>query len=161
MNFLIKGNIELIYNLTEYKNGIISIWAKGNKEIFSELKETYTDRHQKFNSYIIKIEGINEIEYNIYIKGNIGDLINIGSLFFEGYINSTCPTIFNNSGIELTGFLKKNSINTICYKFSKNKSINKTISLIKYDHQSIVYLYENITNPNYIWIAFITRELSI
>ena len=161
MNFIIKGNIESIYNLTEYQNGIISIWAKGNKEIFSELKESYTDRHSKFNGYIIKIGGINEIEYNIYIKGNIGDLINIGSLFFEGKINYTCPTIFNNSGIELTGFLKKNSINSICYKFSKNKSINKTISIIKYDHQSIVYLYENRTNPNYNLDCYSLPDMSL
>lgn len=75
-------------------------------------------------------------------------------------INSTCPTIFNNSGIELTGFLKKNSINTICYKFPKNKSINKTIPLIKYVHQSIVYLYENRTNPNYILDCYSLPENS-
>ena len=150
MNFIIKGNIEYVYNLTEYENGIISIWVKGSKDIISELKEKYTDKHPKYNSYIIKINGEKEIEYNILIKGTLGDYINVGSLFFEGKINLTCPMIFTNNGIELTGFLKKNSLDKICYKFSKNTSIYETLTLAQYDHQFIINFDEDNSSQNYV-----------
>ena len=63
---------------TEGKNGMLSIWAKGNKDIITELSEKNNYKHQKYNAYLIKLNNVIFYEYNLIVKGNVGDIINVG-----------------------------------------------------------------------------------
>ena len=98
-------------NSTKYNNYIsdkskISIWARGsNNNINSKLEPNsfinlMNDKYQAYLLYKNEID-INK-HYYLQVEGNIGDLINVGILLFDE--NSTCPIIFKDLGIEITGF---------------------------------------------------------
>ena len=72
-------------------------------------------RHSKYEGYLVKLKDLREFKYTFTINGKVGDLINIGILFFDG--NDYSPTLYNRNGQEMTGFLKKNFKNRQSFKF--------------------------------------------
>jgi len=132
MTFLININYTKYNNsISDISNSKISIWARGsNNNINSKLEpNSYTnlmnDKYQAYLLYKNEID-INE-HYYLKIEGNIGDLINVGSLLFDE--NNTCPIIFKNLGTEITGFFKENIFEKNCFKFigSNDNSFNQFI----------------------------------
>jgi len=140
--YVTKENKDMTFliniNYTKYNNSIsdinkskISIWARGsNNNINSKLEpNSFTnlmnDKYQAYLLYKNEID-INE-HYYLKVEGNIGDLINVGSLIFDG--NNTCPIIFKNLGTEITGFFKENIFEKNCFKFidSNDNSFNQFI----------------------------------
>jgi len=117
--YVIDENKEMKFRLcgdigwdTEGKNGMLSIWAKGNKDIITELSEKNNYKHQKYNAYLIKLNNVIFYEYNLIVKGNVGDIINVGQQFFDENYNTT----YIEFGIEQYGFLKKNIFEKVCFK---------------------------------------------
>ena len=132
MTFLININYTKYNNsISDINNSKISIWARGsNNYINSKLEpNSFTnlmnDKYQAYLLYKNEID-INE-HYYLKVEGNIGDLINVGSLIFDE--NNTCPIIFKNLGTEITGFFKENIFEKNCFKFigSNDNSFNQFI----------------------------------
>ena len=132
MTFLININYTKYNNsISDINNSKISIWARGgNNNINSKLEpNSFTNlMNDKYQAYLLYKNEININEhYYLKVEGNIGDLINVGSLLFDG--NNTCPLIFKNLGTEITGFFKENIFEKNCFKFigSNDNSFNQFI----------------------------------
>ena len=136
MNFSIVNDL----NSEDITQNLISIWAKGNKNINSLINipdNSQMQKHQKYNAYIIFSEEFNKISYNFNITGEVGDMINVGSILFVPQDFIISNKLYGDQEIELTGFLKKNFIDTVCYKFKKINSF--------FEHASYV-IYDNVEN---------------
>ena len=136
MNFSIVNDL----NSEDITQNLISIWAKGNKNINSLINipdNSQMQKHQKYNAYIIFSEEFNKISYNFNITGEVGDMINVGSILFAPQDFIISNKLYGDQEIELTGFLKKNFIDTVCYKFKKINSF--------FEHASYV-IYDNVEN---------------
>ena len=130
MIFLINLNYKK-YNDSITDKSKIAIWARGsNNNISSKLEpNSFTNLiNDNYQAYLLHI---NEIDINkhyyLKVEGNIGDLINVGSLPFDEY--NTCPIIFKDLGTEITGFFKENIFEKNCFKFigANNNSFNQFI----------------------------------
>ena len=110
MTFVISGTPtyapEKLARPTE--NNVVTVWAKGNKEVKTTL--TGIDgldnvKHSKYEGYLVRLKEMKEFEYTLKVSGKPGDLITIGSQFIDG--NNICPLFIYKNGYEMTGFLKK------------------------------------------------------
>ena len=140
-SFNILGKVNIINK--NFNNNTIVVWAKGNKEIKADLNsECEYIKHPKYNIFLIKIEKEkllkdNYFLFNFKVEGIEDDLINIGSLFFDGSDMSKSSQILS-SDQEITGFLKNNLKNKNCYEIPKN--LNNIILF-----QTAVYENKEIT----------------
>ena len=149
-------DMTFLINLITIKNYVpisdknkISIWARSSNNITSKLEPNsytnlITDKYQAYLFYR------NEIDFNknyyLKVEGNIGDLINVGSLFFDE--NNTNPIIIRDLGTEITGFFKENIFEKNCFKFI-NANNNSFIQFI-YDFEIENSLDQyNITEDKY------------
>ena len=144
-------NFSIVNDLTseDITQNLISIWAKGNKKIVSSIDipdNSQMQKHQKYNAYIIFSEEFNKISYNYNITGEVGDMINVGSILFEPQDFIISNKLFGDQEVELTGFLKKDFIDTVCYKFKKINSFFEHASYVIYDN---VERLEEIHQYNY------------
>ena len=73
--------------------------------------------NDNYQAYLIFQTMVNQLikEYYLKVEGNIGDLINVGSLIFDE--KNICPIIFKDIGTEITGFFKKDLFESNCFKF--------------------------------------------
>ena len=124
MKFKIIGNPEL----KEDVDNIISIWAKGDKDLSTKLEGVSYEKHSKYNAYIIKLVENKEFEYEFTINAKEGDLINLGSLFYQ---NSTLTFPIKYNGMEFSGFLNEN-ISHFCYSILSNAN-NMPFTFIDYE----------------------------
>ena len=160
--YVTEENKEMIFlikiNYTKYNDSIsdiskskISIWARGsNNNINSKLEPNSFKNiiKDKYQAYLLYKNEINDHEYFLKVEGNIGDLINVGCLIFDG--NNTCPKIFKDFGTEVTGFFKKDIFETNCFKLldADPKSFKQVI--YDFDSQnSIDYNYKFIYDNKY------------
>ena len=143
MIFLINIDYKNYYkSLSDESNSKISIWARGsNNYINSKLEpNSYTNlMNDKYQAYLIHNNEITDYKYYLKVEGSIGDLINVGSLIFDG--NNKCPIFFYNLGIEITGFFKKDILETNCFKF--NNANYYSFNQIIYDFEIENSLDEN------------------
>ena len=135
MNFNIKKDE---YQISQEKNinNTLLVYAKGYNTINSNLNVTYKDKHSKYNAYIIDnnvIQNNSNIDFNV--KGEIGDLISVGVVFFDGK-ESIATNNLDGKSFGFSGFLKKNVIEHNCWKIKKNArfSVNS------------VFTYDNLDN---------------
>ena len=116
MTFLIKLNFD--YESTSDISKIL-VWAKGSNNNINSILEpnSFTNLiNDKYQAYLLyKREILKNEYYYLKIEGNIGDLINIGSLTFDEY--NICPIVIKDLGTEITGFFKENIFETNCFKF--------------------------------------------
>ena len=134
MKFIIK-NIstvieEILYDINNY---CLTIWAKGNKKIKSELKgvnfEISIDKPSDlYNYYRINMSDLKDNYLKFTLEAEKDDLVNVGTLLFhkekdedgnEIYITRDISDILD---YELTGFLKPNE--RVGFKYLKPKSYN-------------------------------------
>ena len=133
MKFKIIKDSNLNYNFSK----IVSIWAKGNKQILSELDAKNATRNSKYNGYLVKIDDdYQDLNYNFTIKGEIGDLINVGALIFDK--NGFSSTFIEDNMLEVSGFLKRGLNRFNCFNLSKENTF-------EYDFFS----YTQNNNQNY------------
>ena len=143
MNFTIDANkyLESLNNNNDY---ILTIWAKGGKEINSVL---YGDEILEINSnhvyYRVNLTNLNNTIYNLTIEGKSGDLINIGSLLFkvenssfENYLIS--ESILSYNGIEISGLLKSKEktiikMNEYAYNLERPYNLETNEELISHN----------------------------
>ena len=110
--YVTEDNKDITFNITGnpflypylYKRGDckISLWAKGNKNIITNLTNVKYYKHSQFNSFLINFGNAKNFTYSFNVKGEIGDLINIGVLFFT---NLTQKFFYYNYDFEDSQFL--------------------------------------------------------
>jgi len=140
MNFSFINDL----NSEDITKNLITLWAKGNKNINSSINipdSSKMEKHQKYNAYIIYSEEFNKISYNFTITGEVGDMINVGSILFEPKDFIMNNKLFGDQEIELTGFLKRGFVDTVCYKFKKVNTFFEHASFVIYD--SVEHLEES------------------
>lgn len=129
------------------QNSSIILWAKGNKNIISEInsddKYQY-QKHSKYNGYMINIgKNLKSFDYkfDFIISGKEGDLINVGALFYDGSKDSVCDFTFVE-GVEITGFLKKNIKNINCFKIPELNTTTDFLQSVVYDNKNVKFDYD-------------------
>ena len=125
MKFLIKVNISQYFNEIYYfSNKKVTIWSRCGKAISTiiEPHSYFSLKKDNYQAYLFIYYNNDENlkEYYLKVEGNIGDLINIGSLIFNE--KNTCPIIFKDIGTEITGIFKKDIFESICFKFQNATS---------------------------------------
>ena len=135
MLFLINIDYKKYYNsLSDIGNSKISIWARGSDNYINSKLEpnSYTNLiNDKYQAYLIHNNEITDYKYYLKVEGSIGDLINVGSLIFDG--NNKCPIFFIFFVTEITGFFKKDILETNCFKFeyADYYSFNQIFMILK------------------------------
>jgi len=149
IKFKIIGNIE---ETDEVKQYTISIWAKGDKELSSKLEKANSyQKHSKYNAYYISTSSLaNEQEFDFTVNAKEGDLINIGSLNYEG---NTLTFPIKDNGMEFSGFLNKNNEKN-CYKISSNSN-HKPFTFIDHEKNNVKLTAEfsNDGTDNYMCLS--------
>lgn len=136
------------YNILNDYDLKATIWAKGNYDITSELKVEDYAKHPKYNAYLFYIPSLEEIEYEFNVKGTVGDLINIGGLFFDGM--NICAHIIKDLGIEISLFLVKGKLDDAVFLNSNTSGIIRSIYHFDYDYEYSNFLNdENSTKGDY------------
>ena len=125
MKFKISGTpsfCEVSKNLELKNKNVITITAKGSKKIESVLEGVeglnYV-KHSSYEAYLVELKKskeLEEFEFTLTVKGQLGDLITIGSFFSDGTVFNLCPIKNEKSGFEITGFLKKNFKSQNCFR---------------------------------------------
>ena len=107
MKFVIKGQPPSQSATGSEYNNTITIWAKGKKQLSSKLEGANYEKLSKYSAYIIKPEEIKDNSYFLTVEGTVGDLINVGALFFQGNEYNICQKKIKEDLVEITGFLKR------------------------------------------------------
>ena len=132
-------NFSIVNDLTseDITQNLITIWAKGNKNIITSLEypdNLLTEKHQKYNAYNIFSEEFSNFSYIFTISGEVGDIINVGSILFDIKDFIISNKLFGDQEIEITGFINRNSFDTVCYKFKKINTFFEHASHVIYDN---------------------------
>ena len=151
MTFIINGiptiNYE-IYPIDSREDYKISVWAKGNEKIITELNiQGHENIKNEFNGYIIEIEELKEINYNFTVFANEGNLINVGAYFFNG--ENICQTPLTDFGTEFSFFFDKDIMKFICFLFPIGNYNLLTLLNRVYVHESSVF-----SNTPYYYSSF-------
>ena len=146
ITFNITGNPFLFPFLLRSSDCKVSIWAKGNKNITTNLIDEKYYKHSKFNSFLINIDQAGNFSYSLNVKGEIGDLINIGVLFFDKY--NLCISPIKSIGYEISVLLVKEKMDN-CY-FILNTNLSQQFFYYNYDFEDSQFLdsehFYNIAN---------------
>ena len=124
--YVTKDNMEMNFIIKDINNSIgindtLTIWVKGNKEIFSNLNNGdfyYKYSENNINTYLIKFDNIiNITNFFFEVKGKEGDMINVGSLLCKENQNPLCQIglIYEGAGVVHSGFLKRNILENNCF----------------------------------------------
>ena len=141
MNFTIKGTFSDTNFGRIVGNNVVNIWAKGNKEITSKLDAKNSEKLSEFNAYIIKLDKVENFEYNFQVVGKTGDLINVGVSFFDGTYHNFYPNAINQNINELSGIFKKGVKELNCFKIEReNQKETGYISYTDYNNYNIGYM---------------------
>lgn len=141
MNFTIKGTFSDTNFGRIVGNNVVNIWAKGNKEITSKLDAKNSEKLSEFNAYIIKLDKVENFEYNFQVVGKTGDLINVGVSFFDGTYHNFYPNAINKNINELSGIFKKGVKELNCFKIEReNQKETGYISYTDYNNYNIGYM---------------------
>ena len=151
MNFTIIGNPQIIYTNNEqtetnnlYK---LSIWAKGSQNIITELNPKVHDlTKNRLNTYIVERESLNPFSFNFYVEGEIGDLIKIGTFFFNK--NNLCQTPIYDYKMVVFGLLKNHIMESISFLIPKSTNIKFNPDKV-IDYNSQISLIRNLSPQNY------------
>jgi len=132
LEFHITGDIKE----SNPKDCNVSIWAKGNKNIESNLsKESKYLKKRGYQAYLMK-GSENITNCTLKVKGTIGDLIQVGVLIINK--DKSVKTEIN---FPVLGFFKKGELDEIHFeKFDKNNFV------VLYDQESSVYPVINSNN---------------
>ena len=108
MNFSIFNNKEP-QELNPNYEYLVTIWARGNKQIESKLEGGEFQKPSEYSYYRVKNNDFANNNYNLIINGTIGDLINIGLILFRKE-NDNIYSYENKleNGVEITGFVSYN-----------------------------------------------------
>ena len=146
--FIISGNLDNFEISYYHDNCKVSIWAKGNNNINTELKLENYEKHPKLNAYLVNIGKPQVFEYKFIVKGTVGDFINVGALFFDGY--NYCPHIIKDLGLEISPFFVKGILDNAYFLFPKTTEVSRTLYLFDYDYEYSNFLNnENSSIANY------------
>ena len=136
--FIVHGNpkdLEIFYLKSYCK---ISIWAKGNYDLKTELKLDEYTKHPKYNAYLVYMENPQAFEYTFIVTGTPGDYINVGALFFDGY--NYCGHIIKDLGLEISVFFSKKLLDDAYFFFKNETKTTSTMYYYDYEHDHSDFL---------------------
>ena len=153
MNFVICGNPKIPENSIIKGNHTVTIWAKGTKNIISDLDAKNKEKHSKYNAYLVTLDNLESFEYKFKVEGMIGDLINVGVSFFDGTFHNLYSNEINGNTKEISSFLKKDVKNMNCFKiaFTNGDKEDGYISTTNYNNNEIelMFLVTYFPDKNY------------
>jgi len=124
--YVSEGNINMEFSLTSNLN-MFNIWARGQKEIITELPSINSIKKNKENYYIVK-ENLNSQIFKV--KGTVGDFINVGFIGYkeqnfneQKYYISNVPLTADE--FTFIGYLKKDTLNNVCYPMQTRNTPNE------------------------------------
>ena len=137
MNFLING-LSFDEYPSDQTNFRISIWARGNKNVTSQLEGGNFTKHSRYNGYIIQLKERKDYNYFLTVEGTIGDLINVGAIDIGSEKNRF------EYDIEYTGFLKRDIIDqiTFCINIACDIYSYSVLYVNAYDYNKSEIKYE-------------------
>ena len=139
-NFTLHYNSSRLHNLNYKNSQFISIWVKGNKNInveFSNDGKNYT-KHPKFHGYILQfVPKETHFSINCVIKGEEGDLINIGFLVFNE--NHMCLSLID-FGAEYSIFLDRATLQDAFFLFAKKDNLKHSFYVFNQDNEFSDYV---------------------
>ena len=145
MRFKINGTptlSEVSKNRPIVNKNVITITAKGSKKIESNLEGlegfNYV-KHSLHSAYLIELKQSTElepIEFILTVKGQLGDLITVGSFFTDGTDFNLVPVKNEKNGFEYTGFFKKNFKTQSCFRY-KAFEINYAHNIYSWDNKPL------------------------
>ena len=148
--YITEQNKEMIFNIqgniTNEGKKMLSIYAKGHRDIKSRLEEKNNIiKHSKYNAYIIDNIKSTNINYNFIVNGNVGDLVTVGAF----YCNRTgiCKMDIFNDYYHYSGFLKKNILEQNCFSLSLFSGYSQKFLLN--DVNTKAFSLEVQSDPNY------------
>ena len=137
INYYVNKNKKIDFTF-KFQGIAANVWARGQFEIKSYFDDNSLNKNKKridnyFDSYIVKKDEYDDDnEYNFSVEAKQGDFINVGFVSYTREINNNyySKDNFKNDGPVLTGFLKKNILESICYNldFPKNVDDNSAIA---------------------------------
>ena len=131
--YITKENNNMKFKLLKEHNSevgegsYVSIWVKGNKKIQTNLEDGEDqDPYKSYTHcsyYVIEYENYIKYNYSITINGEIGDLINVGLIFYYKCILKECFSDFRlENGEEITSYIEPSSLED--FKVSTQHEIN-------------------------------------
>lgn len=137
MNFLING-LSFDEYPSDQTNFRISIWARGNKNVTSQLEGGNFTKHSRYNGYIIQLKERKDYNYFLTVEGTIGDLINVGAIDIGSEKNRF------EYDIEYTGFLKRDILDqiTFCINIACDIYSYSVLYVNAYDYNKSEIKYE-------------------
>ena len=131
----VKGNKNLTVK-NETKNSIKNIREIMSENICENEKDinaiafntdnTTENIEKKYYVDLLNFSDYNQSEifnYTLSVSGELGDIINVGAIIFNE--NNTSNFILEDN-IEISGLLKNEYMNKICFKYNGNKSLTFT-----------------------------------
>ena len=175
MKFAIKGNSHSDSIIDQIEKYTVTFWVKGNKKINCEIEnkgDYISKKSDKYNYFEINLQEFKNNKFIIIVNGEIGDLINIGSLlFYKTNKRLSLESDFEIKyfdGIELTNYLEpeysikymfpKDSYNNIDFyeinnnydiMFSEDTFSEYKTEIIEAKDQELFYSYQFIKETQY------------
>ena len=154
-----KENEEITFTL-KLSSKKANIWAKGQYTLTTELNSNYKKKKigNSCEIYIVNIDKEEELTFKV--KATKGDYINVGYIEYDSCIANTN---LKYEGPIITGYLKKNELNKICYNIENNNAeegslLGKGIILTKFAFASII---DDKETQNYTFTkGYISHQLN-
>ena len=151
--YVTKETQNMIFNISSQKNlkniheYTFHLWAKGNKNINSSLKGVEPTKTLKdFNAYVIKVNDNTHFNYSFEVKGNIGDLINVGTIFTNE--KKYYPiTMKDDEEYEISGIINNNSnsslesFNNLCFDVKNNNISIREVNYYDLSYENQIETY--------------------
>ena len=106
MDFILK-NSQIEYD--ENEEYYVALWVRGNYEIETKISGGNTENHSSSQYSYYRIEFDDDFtnsKITFKIKGEVGDLINVGLIFFWDYVDNYCSAHLKlENGEEVSGYL--------------------------------------------------------
>ena len=144
MNFTLLNSDTKYIDSNYFSSYYLSIWAKGNNKIETDLSGGKISSNPYNNYYNIKYEDFIESTCSLIINGKIGDLITVGFILFRAGADGTSVSeLILENGEEVSGYIEP-------FEGHLYKSINESKLSLGYYYD----LDNKMINPNFILMDY-------
>ena len=106
-------------NISE--SNYVQIWAKGSRNLVTNLEGVKHEKLTNYNGYIVNLENTDHFRITFDIEAKIGDLVTIGVILFENGISYMYSNISLEDIFEIDTLLKREIAEKTCYKMPKTE----------------------------------------
>ena len=161
MNFILKYS-EIDYD-KKWKY-YVAVWVKGNYKIETKLSGQEKDNDIKEYAYY-RVEFDDDFknsEYSLNIKGEIGDLVNVGVVFFRECVDNHCQAQLKlENGEEVSGLLQYRVQHSFPYNNLESIIIplGQNYDFINANNKHISFNFDGLYNNYYIESKYKEEEM--